>query len=55
MRCLGTWFAGGLGSASLTVGLYDLKCLLQPKRVHDSIILNEVLLHFYLGLLPKGG
>ena len=28
---LGTWFSDGLGGAGLTVGLDDLKGLLQPK------------------------
>lgn len=31
MRHLGTLFSGGLGSVELTVGLNDLKGLIQPK------------------------
>ncbi|KAK4811143.1 hypothetical protein QYF61_019774 [Mycteria americana] len=41
MKCLGTWYSGGLGSARLTVGLDDLKGLFQPKRFYDSMILLE--------------
>ena len=36
--CLGTWFSGGLCSIRLTVGLDDLKGLLQSKRFYDSRI-----------------
>lgn len=38
MWCLGMQFSGRLGSAVLTLGLYDLKGLVQPKRFYDSIM-----------------
>lgn len=34
----GKWFSGGLGRAGLTVGLNDLKGLLQSKLFCDSVI-----------------
>ncbi|KAK4822229.1 hypothetical protein QYF61_011870 [Mycteria americana] len=36
MRCLGTWYSGGLGSVRFAVGLDDLKRLFQPIRFCDS-------------------
>ncbi|KAK4817440.1 hypothetical protein QYF61_014516 [Mycteria americana] len=39
MRCLGTWYSGGLGSVRFMVGLDDLKGLFQPIRFCDSVIL----------------
>lgn len=41
MRNLGTWFSGGLGSATLMVGLDDLKGLFHPKQFDDSMIINS--------------
>lgn len=32
------WFGGGHGSAGLTIDLYDLKGLFQPKGFCDSVI-----------------
>ncbi|KAK4821772.1 hypothetical protein QYF61_000833 [Mycteria americana] len=39
MRCLGTWYSGGLGSVRFMVGLDDVKGLFQPIRFCDSLIL----------------
>ncbi|KAK4832430.1 hypothetical protein QYF61_023109 [Mycteria americana] len=36
MRCLGTWYSGGLGSVRFTVGLDDLKGFFKPIRFCDS-------------------
>jgi len=43
MWCLGTRWSGGLGRLRLTVGLHDLKGLLQPKRFHHSRMLGRML------------
>lgn len=37
MWCLGSGFSGRLGSAELTVGFDDFKCLFQSKQFHYSI------------------
>lgn len=44
----GTWFSCGLGSTELTVGLDDLRGLLQPKRFYDSIKITAIIMNTYI-------
>ena len=64
MWCLGTRFSGGLGSVRLTVGLDDLKGLLQPKWFYDSklelasflsVLLKQKLCGMNTALVSAGG